>query len=56
LTVSDGTNVAKIALLGQYVAAGFNAAPDSGTGTVITYTPLSTQSNETLLATPLHTQ
>ena len=54
LTVSDGTNVAKIALLGQYVAAGFNAAPDSGTGTVITYTSPSGQTSETLLSTPQH--
>jgi hypothetical protein len=54
LTVSDGTNIAKIALLGQYIAAGFHDAPDIGTGTVITYTPSGTQPNEALLATPQH--
>lgn len=45
LTVTDGTLVAHIALLGQYIAAGFHDAPDSGTGTatgpgtMITYEP-----------------
>jgi ELWxxDGT repeat protein len=54
LTVSDGVDTAKIALLGQYMAAGFHDAGDSGTGTVITYTPSGAQSNEALLATPQH--
>jgi probable HAF family extracellular repeat protein len=54
LTVSDGTNTAKIALLGQYLAAGFSDAPDSGTGSVITYTPPPAQTSQTLLATPQH--
>jgi hypothetical protein len=39
LKVTDGAQTATIALLGQYVAAGFQKAPDSGTGTLITYTP-----------------
>ena len=33
LTVSDGTHNASIALLGQYVAAGFQVGSDQGTGT-----------------------
>ena len=55
LTVSDGVDTAKIALLGQYMAAGFHDAGDIGTGTVITYTPSGAQSNEATLATPQHT-
>jgi hypothetical protein len=39
LTVIDGKNVARIALFGQYVAAGFQLADDGAGGTVITYTP-----------------
>ena len=39
LTVSDGTHNASIALLGQYVAAGFQVGSDQGTGTMVTYTP-----------------
>jgi probable HAF family extracellular repeat protein len=54
LTASDGTNTAKIALLGQYLAAGFSDAPDSGAGSVITYTPPPAQTSQTLLATPQH--
>jgi hypothetical protein len=38
LTITDGTLKATVALFGQYVAAGFHLAKDSGTGTVITYT------------------
>ena len=33
LTVTDGQHTANIALLGQYLAAGFHDAGDSGTGT-----------------------
>ena len=39
LTLADGTARAAITLFGQYVAAGFHIAVDSGTGTVITYKP-----------------
>jgi hypothetical protein len=42
LTASDGTHVASLALLGQYAASGFQAASDPGTGTMITYTPATT--------------
>ena len=55
LTVTDGTVTAHLALLGQYLAAGFQDAKDAGTGTVITYTPSGAQSNEATLATPQHT-
>ena len=37
LTLSDGTNIANLALLGQYAAAGFQEAADAGGGTLITY-------------------
>jgi hypothetical protein len=37
LTVTDGSQSLKITLFGQYVAAGFHLAADSGGGTVITY-------------------
>jgi hypothetical protein len=39
LTVSDGAHTASIALLGQFAAAGFQAAADNDAGTMITYTP-----------------
>ena len=39
LTVTDGAEVAKIALLGQYAAAGFHTASDGHGGTLITYAP-----------------
>jgi autotransporter passenger strand-loop-strand repeat protein len=38
LTVSSGIDTMSINLLGQYVAGGFHESPDSGTGTLITYT------------------
>lgn len=37
LTVSDGTHMAKIAMLGDYLLANFSASADSGTGTSITF-------------------
>jgi len=37
LTVTDGTHTAAIALSGQFDAAGFHAASDGITGTMITY-------------------
>jgi|HubBroStandDraft_4_1064222.scaffolds.fasta_scaffold390549_2 hypothetical protein len=56
LTVSDGTNTAHIALLGQFIAAGFQQAADNGTGTIITYAPPAAASlNEAMLTTPHHT-
>ena len=38
LTVTDGSRVVHLTLFGQYTAAGFDTAKDSGTGTVVTYT------------------
>ena len=35
LTVTDGTNVANIALLGNYMASTFVTASDGGTGTLV---------------------
>jgi hypothetical protein len=37
LTITEGALSASITLFGQYVAAGFHAAQDSGSGTSITY-------------------
>jgi len=37
LTLTDGSQSLKITLFGQYVAAGFHLAADSGGGTVVTY-------------------
>ena len=37
LSISDGAHAANIALLGQFDPAGFQAAVDHGTGTMITY-------------------
>ncbi|MGJ7916346.1 hypothetical protein ACI48D_12840 [Massilia sp. LXY-6] len=42
LTVSDGAHAVSIALLGQYDGTGFHAASDGGSGTLITYTPVTT--------------
>jgi hypothetical protein len=39
LTVTQGATHVSFTLLGQYAAAGFQAEPDSGTGTNIVYTP-----------------
>jgi hypothetical protein len=39
LTVTDGALVAKITLLGQYMASGFNKASDGVGGINVTYTP-----------------
>ncbi|WP_395016013.1 beta strand repeat-containing protein [Dongia sp.] len=38
LTVTDGINTATVTLTGQYDAAGFHAAGDGSSGTVVTYT------------------
>jgi hypothetical protein len=49
--VTDGSDVARITLFGQYAAAGFKTAKDGGTGTLITYTaPTETAA----LASPRH--
>ena len=37
LTVTDGTHVANIALLGNYMASAFVTASDGGTGTLVVY-------------------
>jgi hypothetical protein len=39
LALTDGTHSASIALFGQFVAAGFHLAADSGSGTLVTYSP-----------------
>ncbi len=51
LTVTDGTNVATLALLGQYSAASFALSSDGNGGTFIT-DPSTTSQNR--LAVPLH--
>ena len=43
LSLSDGTHNAAILLLGSFSAAGFHTAGDGGTGTLVTYTPVSGQ-------------
>jgi large repetitive protein len=56
LTVSDGVHTTSLALLGQYAAAGFQAAADQGGGTIITYTPTQASiTDPTLLSNPQHT-
>jgi hypothetical protein len=56
LTVSDGTHVANIALLGQYVTANFNAMSDGQGGTLVTDPPAAaaTDANPTALINPHH--
>ena len=41
LTVSDGTDVAKLNMVGNFTLASFNAAPDGSGGTLITDPPVS---------------
>jgi hypothetical protein len=48
LTVSDGTNTANLALLGQYVASAFATASDGHGGTLITDPPPPTGDQTTL--------
>jgi hypothetical protein len=43
LTVTDGRHAASIALLGNYMAGSFVAAPDGHGGTLVKQTPLSEQ-------------
>jgi len=40
LTVSDGAHTANIGLEGQYSAQGFHLTVDTGTGTLISYSPI----------------
>jgi hypothetical protein len=53
LNVSDGAHTASLALLGQYAAAGFQAAADGGSGTLVTYVP-QPGSDPALLSQPQH--
>ena len=53
LTVSDGISTARIALLGQYMTASFNAASDGHGGTMITDPPLSSDQSA-LVTLPSH--
>jgi autotransporter passenger strand-loop-strand repeat protein len=46
LTVSFGTGTHSVDLLGQYVAGGLHLSQDTGTGTAITYAPISSASAE----------
>jgi hypothetical protein len=43
LTVSDGTDVAKLNMIGNFTLASFNAAPDGSGGTLITDPPVGGQ-------------
>jgi hypothetical protein len=43
LTVSDGTHVAKLNMVGNYTLASFHAAPDGSGGTLITDPPVGGQ-------------
>jgi len=52
LTVKNGTHVAKIALLGNYIAASFVTAADGHGGTLITEAP---QTDQQPLLTQPHT-
>ncbi len=55
LTVSDGTHVANITLLGQYVAGQFNLVSDGAGGTLVTDPPLTVAtSQQTFLTRPQH--
>jgi hypothetical protein len=44
LSVTDGAHTTSISLLGEYDGAGFHAASDGGSGTLITYAPVNTTS------------
>ena len=54
LLVSDGTHTADLALLGQYAAAGFAAAPDPSSGTLVTYLAQISSGDMTSLTNPQH--
>ena len=57
LTVSDGTHIANLTLLGQYVTAQFHVTSDGHGGTVVTDPPLATttDANTGMFANPHHT-
>ena len=46
LTITDGTQTAKVSLFGQYAAAGFHLSQEGG-GTALTYTPPANLTNGT---------
>ena len=54
LTVSDGTHMANLALLGQYAAGWFTAAADANGGTMIAYVPPTDPSQSPVLANASH--
>jgi len=55
LTVSDGVNIANIALLGQYMAGNFSIASDGSGGTLVTDPPLVAAVQQPTIAPPQHT-
>jgi autotransporter passenger strand-loop-strand repeat protein len=57
LTVSDGTHIANLTLLGQYVTAQFHVTNDGHGGTVVTDPPLATatDAHAVMFANPHHT-
>jgi autotransporter passenger strand-loop-strand repeat protein len=55
LTVSDGTNMANITLLGQYMAGNFTSASDGHGGTLLTDPP-QTAMEQPLVTQPVHTR
>jgi len=54
LTVSDGTHTANLALLGQYAASGFAAAPAQRGGTIVAYAAVPGSGDANFLAVPQH--
>jgi len=52
LTVSDGTHIAQILLLGQYMAADFSAQSNGAGGTVITDPSAPSLSQQSLISQP----
>lgn len=54
LTISNGTQTANLALLGQYAAAAFQMASDGHGGTSITYAATQTDPNVTLASSVQH--
>ncbi|WP_293861373.1 Ig-like domain-containing protein, partial [uncultured Alsobacter sp.] len=51
LTVTDGTHVASLALLGQYAAAGFSLGTDQEGGAIVTYASQGTATSDPLTLT-----
>ena len=52
LSVTDGTHIANIALLGNYMASSFVPSSDGHGGTLITDPPPNSSSHQQLLASP----